>query len=388
MFRGPTGQGVAIGSLPLEWGPDRNVAWKQAIPGLGWSSPVVSKGRVFLTTGVLNDDESLSLRTIALDDETGKIVWNVETFRIEPSAVSRMHKKNSHASPTPIIDGDKIVVHFGHYGSATLDWNGKVVWKNNEFRYAPVHGNGGTPVIAGPNLIFSADGGDTQNVIALDRATGKIAWKTPRNTKSKKKFAFSTPLVISVHGMTQVVSPGPGIVAAYEPAKGKEIWRVNYGEGYSVTPRPAFGHGLVFVSSGFDQPVLYAIKPDGRGDVTSSHVAWTLKKGAPHTPSPLVVGDELYLMADNGLASCLDAKTGKIHWQQRIPGAYSASPIVADGKIHFTSEDGATTIVRAATTFEQIARNEINEKTLASPAASGGSLYLRGEKTLYKFSPR
>ncbi len=387
-FRGPTGQGnVLKGHLPIEWGPEKNVAWKQPIPGLGWSSPVIAGGKIFLTTAVPAGEtgsNDLSLRVLCLDVATGKILWDEEAFHQPGNKVPRIHGKNSHASPTPIVDGERIIVHFGHHGTAALDRAGKILWRNTELAYQPVHGNGGTPVLAGAGLVFSGDGGDVQFVAALDRATGTLLWKTDRKTTSKKKFAFATPLLIDVAGQQQIISPGAGIVAAYEPIKGKEIWSVSYGEGYSVIPRPVFGHGLVFVSSSYDSPTLYAIRPTGQGDATKTHIAWTLRKGAPHTPSPLLVGDELYIVSDGGLASCLDAKTGKIHWQERLGGGYSASPLAADGKVYFQSEEGVGSVVKASREYELVARNELGEKTLASYAASEGALFIRTEKNLYR----
>jgi outer membrane protein assembly factor BamB len=384
-FRGPTGQGSAAGRLPTEWGPKKNVAWKKAIPGLGWSSPVIAKGKIYLTTSVggTKGSKELSLRALCLDAATGNILWNNEVFA-QKGAIIGIHSKNSHASPTPIFDGDRIIVHFGHQGTAALDLDGKILWKNNNLKYEPVHGNGGTPIIVDSNVVFSSDGGDIQFLVALDRATGDVVWKSDRNPASSSKFAFSTPLLIEVGDRPQIISPCAGYVAGYESKKGDEIWRVDYGEGYSNVPRPVFAHGLLYVSSGYNSPILYAIRPGGQGDVTKTHVAWMLKKGAPLTPSPVIHGDELYVIADNGLASCVDAKTGKIHWQERIAGSYSASPLVADGKIYFLSEDGAGTVIKAAKEFELIARNELAEKTLASYAASDGALYIRTEKNLYR----
>lgn len=383
-FRGPTGEGVAKSALPTEWSPQSNVVWKKPIPGSGWSSPAVVKDRIYLTTAVPEKgSKDLSLRALCLDAKTGNVVWNNEIFK-QGEKAPRIHGKNSHASPSPIVEGDRVYVHFGHQGTAALDLKGKILWKNDKLGYSPVHGNGGSPAIVGKALVYSADGGNTQFVIALDKTTGELLWKTPREATSSKKFAFSTPLVIDVAGKKQIVSPGPGIVAAYDPADGKEIWRVNYGEGYSVIPRPVFGHGMVYLSSGYDSPVLYAIKVDGTGDVTTSHVAWTLKKGAPHTPSPLLVGDELYVVSDGGLASCLDATTGKIHWQDRIGGQHSASPMFAGGKVYFQDEAGVGTVIKAGKTFELISRNDLAEKTLASHAAKDGALYIRTEKNLYR----
>lgn len=388
-FRGNTGQGiVAKGSLPTEWSATKNVVWKEPIPGSGWSSPVIFDGQVFLTAAVPDGGgkEGLSLQVLGLDAASGKRLWTTRVFGID--AKTRIHGKNSHASPTPVTDGEKLYVHFGTHGTACLDLKGKVVWKTNDIKYSPVHGSGGSPVLAGDALIFSCDGASNPFVLALDRNTGKPLWKTERKVSSGKQFAFSTPLVIEVDGKPQVVSPGPGAVIAYNPKDGKELWRVRYGEGYSVIPRPVFGHGLVFLSSGYDTPTFYAIRPDGKGDVTDSHVAWTLKKGAPHTPSALLVGDELYLVSDGGIASCVDAKTGKVHWQERLAGGYSSSPLYADGKVYFQNEEGTGFVVKAEKTFEQLAKNAMGEKTLASYGVAGGAIFLRTDKHLYRIEAK
>jgi outer membrane protein assembly factor BamB len=390
-FRGPTGQGlVRQGGLPLAWGPDRNVVWKQAIPGKGWSSPVVAGGRVYLTTSVAVPDSpsrDQSLRALCLDASSGRIVWEREVFRPDGMKAPRVHAKNSHASPTPLVADGRLYVHFGHQGTACLDLDGTVRWRNDTLAYPPVHGNGGSPILVDGALIFSADGAEHPFVAALDRQTGKLLWKTERGVDAFKKFSFSTPLLITVKGQKQVVSPGSNAVCAYDPGTGREIWRVRY-QGYSVIPRPVFGHGLVFLSTGFDSPSLLAVRPDGEGDVTDTHLAWSLRKGAPLTPSPLLVGDELYLISDSGTASCLEARTGKVYWQQRLSGTYSASPWYADGKVYFLSEQGTGTVVKADRQFTQLARNVLNERTLASAAAVDGALYLRTETQLYRFQER
>ncbi len=384
-FRGPTGQGHAKGSLPTEWGPGRNVAWKKEIPGEGWSSPVVCAGRVYLTAAV-PEGKNLSLRALCLDGKSGQIVWDVEALRAD-AAKAGHHPKNGNASPTPVTDGKRLYVHFGHLGTACLDLDGHVLWRQTELRYSPVHGNGGSPILADDLLIYSIDGADKQCVVALEQATGKVRWKTDRRSQAAKKFSFHTPLLIEAAGRRQVISVGSEVVCAYDPKTGEEIWRVRH-PGYSVIPRPVYGHGLVFFSTGYDAPSLMAIRPDGRGDVTDTHVAWTATKGAPHTPSPLLIGDELYTVSDNGFATCLDAKTGKVHWSQRLGGAFSASPLEADGKVYFQNEAGVGFVVRAGTKYELLAKNDLKEKTLASYAAADGALFVRTEKHLYRIETR
>jgi outer membrane protein assembly factor BamB len=325
-----------------------------------------------------------SLRALCLNTKTGKAIWDVEVFRLDGSTAAPVHSKNSHASPTPLTDGQRLYVHFGHQGTACLDLDGNILWKNNDLKYNAVHGSGGSPILADDALVFNCDGLEHPFVVALNRATGRVLWKTERQTDCYKKFSFSTPLLITVNGKKQIVSPGSGAVCSYDLATGREIWRVSYGEGYSVVPSPVYGHGLVFICTGFESPKLLAIRPDGQGNATETHVVWTGQSAAPLTPSPLLVGDELYLISDNGVASCLDARTGRLYWKERIGGSHSASPIAADGKIYFQSEEGDAVVIKAGKKFDRLAKNVMGEKTLASYAACDCSIYIRTEKHLYK----
>jgi outer membrane protein assembly factor BamB len=380
-FRGPDGQGhSAARKVPTKWSATDNVAWKTPIPGSGWSSPVLQGNRVYLTTAV-EQQGRLSLRVLCLEIANGKILWNTEALA---AAKVRHHQKNSDASPTPILEADRLYAHFGHYGTACLDFSGKILWQQTSLTYDPNHGNGGSPALVEDRLVFNCDGSIDPFIAALDKRTGKVLWKVPRRTDARKLFSFSTPLVIEVHGRQQVISPGSGVVSALDPANGREIWRVRYGEGYSIVPRPVFGHGLVFLSSGFDRAVIYAIRPDGRGDVTDTHVAWTVDRQAPKTPSLLLVGDELYAVSDAGVASCLDARTGKEHWSMRVPGNYSASPVFADGHLYLQNETGLGVVLAVGKSFRKVAENDLGERTLASYAVSDGALYIRGEQHLFR----
>lgn len=375
-FRGPTGQGHSRESgLPLTWSETENIAWKVPVPGRGWSSPVLVDDQIWLTTAL---DDGRSLRALCLNRDTGRVVHNVEVFRLaDPGAV---HQKNSHASPTPILEGDRVYLHFGSHGTACITRSGQIVWKTQELKYYHRHGPGGSPVVFGDLLIVSCDGYDIQFVVALDKRTGKIRWKSPR----KGYQAYTTPLMIQVQGKDQLISPGAHRAIAYEPLTGTEIWSIRYGDGYSNVPRPVFGHGLVFICSGFEQAVLLAVRPGGQGDVTDSHVAWSLKRAVPLTPSPLLVGDELYLVSDNGIASCLDAKTGKSHWQQRLGGNHSASPIFAEGRIYFLNEEGESVVIEPGKEFKKLATNQLDGQTLASMAVSGKSIFIRSSDHLYR----
>jgi len=384
-FRGPTGDGHYVGPpIPTQWGPDKNVAWKTPIPGRGWSSPIIWQGRAYLTTAV-QQGQRHSLQAVAVDGQSGKVLWQREVLVEDGSKAPTPHAKNTHASPTPVTDGRRLYVHFGHLGTAALDFDGNVLWKNESLGYVPVHGNGGSPIVVGDKLIFSCDGTDKQIVVALDTATGRIAWKTPRNADPSKGFSFATPHLITVDGKEQVVSPGSNMAAAYDPATGRELWRVDY-DGYSLIQRPVFGHGLVYIQTGFNNPILHAVRP-GAGDVTD-RIVWTYRRSVPHTASYVLAGDELYMVSDKGIATCLDANTGKMHWSERVPGGYSASPIYHDGKIWLTNEDGGGTVLQAGKSFKVLAQSDVKEKTLASFAAADGALYVRTERHLYRFETK
>ncbi|MBA3314956.1 MAG: PQQ-like beta-propeller repeat protein [Planctomycetota bacterium] len=389
-FRGPTADGHATANdLPLRWSEKKNVRWKTPTPGLGWSSPAVADDRIWLTTAL---DDGRSLHAICLDQETGAERHDVEVFRIaEPG---KIHPKNSHATPTPILSGEYVFVHFGAHGTACLDRDGNVLWTRT-IPYYHHHGPSASPVLAAGNLIIPCDGFTEpfydeitrtgvdlpQFVIALDAATGQTIWKTPRDGN----HAYCTPLVIEVNGATQVVSPGGKYVAAYDPETGREIWRCDYGDGYSVVPSPVYGNDLVYVCTGYDTPALLAIRPDGTGDVTATHVAWRAKQGVPLNPSPLLADDKLYLVSDGGVMSCLDAKNGKLLWKGRLGGNFSAAPILSGGHIYACSESGVTHVISTKSPrFDRVAGNKLDGHMLASPAVSGNALFLRTDGAVYR----
>jgi len=377
-FRGPTGQGHSDEQgLPLNWSETTNVRWKVPIPGRGWSSPVVQGDRIWLTTAT---DEGKSLRALSIDRNSGAILQNVEVVHLKSPKLT--NSKNSFASPTPVADGERVYVHFGAYGTACLTQSGEIVWKTRLEYDNGQHGTGGSPIVYQDLLIISCDGSDVQFVVALDKLTGKVRWK-----KSREGYqAYSTPLVVSLPGGDQVISPGALRAVAYEPRSGKELWQVRYGEGFSNVPRPVYGEGLVFICTGFQQPSMLAVRLDGKGDVTNSKVEWKLDRGVPLTPSPLLVGNELYMVSDNGIATCVDAKTGKEYWRARVGGNHSASPIYADGRIYFLSEEGESVVIAPGQQLKHLATNQLDGRTLASMAVSGGSIFIRSETHLYRIS--
>ena len=385
-FRGPTGQGHSDArSVPVRWTGSSNVVWKVAAPGRGWSSPIVVKDRLYLTAAINAADGEVTLNALCLSTVDGHTSWNREVFRREAGELPGIHSKNGQASPTPIFRDGRIYVHFGHLGTAALSADGEVLWRQTELKYTPVHGNGGSPVLWEDTLIFSIDAASEPVVVGLSSQDGKVRWRTPRKTPAKKTFSFCTPLVIQLDGKPQVILPGSGFVAGYAPKDGSELWRVRYGEGYSVVPRPVYAHGLLFIGTGYDRPSLFAVRPAGAtGDATDTAIAWQTAKGAPNTPSTISVGDEIYFVSDSGTATCADARTGKVHWNERLGGDFSASPVYADGRLYFQNETGTGFVVKPGTTFEVLARNELGDRTLASYAVADGTLYIRGAEQLYR----
>ena len=385
-FRGPTGQGHASGAaVPLEWSETANVTWKSPVPGRGWSSPVVAGGRVWLTTAVTDPGAGSSLRLLAYDAETGVNVLDVEVFGSGETRL--LNPKNSFASPTPVLDpdGERVYVHFGAAGTAAVGTAGEVLWRAR-FPYVSQHGNGGSPILHDGRLVISIDGYDTAYLVAVDARTGAERWRSTRPDPVSQ--AYSTPLLVRVGDREQIVNASAFRATAHDPETGLEIWRVRYPNGFSNVPRPVHGHGLVYLSTGFQSPTLLAVRADGAGDVTRSHVAWRLRRGAPLTPSPILVGDELYMVTDFGIGTCVDALTGAVRWQRRLGGNHSASPVFAGGRLYFQNEEGVTTVIAPGTEFRVLARNRLDGATLASMAVADNALFIRTDTHLYRIEER
>lgn len=412
-FRGPAGDGhfPAATGLPTTWSETKNVAWKTAIPGRGWSSPVISDGTIWITTAMeqaASEEQvaiaqktklvgnpiakqmsvvgAVTLHAIAVDLATGQLKRNLELFRVnDPEPV---HSLNSFASPSPIVRDGRLYCHFGTYGTACIDTaTHKVLWKKTLPTEHSV-GPGSTPVLYENRLIVPCDGTEAQTIIALDTETGNIAWSTKRppmqGTTGDLHKAFSTPLMIRVRNQDQAVVVGAQWVAAYDPLSGKEIWRYRHGEGFSNVPRPVFGNGLLYICTGYMQPNLVAIRPDGAGDVTETHTVWRSRKSVPAMPSPVVVDDAIYFVSDQGVATCLDALTGEQRWQQRIEGNFSASLLFADGKIFTSNREGTTTVFAPARTYTEVGTGTLDGAIMASPVAISEALLMRTPTHLYR----
>ncbi|HZZ71416.1 MAG TPA: PQQ-binding-like beta-propeller repeat protein [Pirellulales bacterium] len=387
-FRGPGGDGRSDSvGLPTTWSESEHIRWKTAIHGKAWSQPVIWGKQVWLTTAPA---DGKSMWAVCVDKESGKITRDIKIFDI--SEPQFCHEFNSYASSTPAIEAGRIYCHFGTHGTACLDTGtGEVLWRREDLHCNHFRGAGSSPILFENLLIVNFDGYDVQFVVALDKKTGQTVWKKDRNidygihnNDGDQKKGYGTPSVFDINGQMQLISPSAGATIAYNPLTGEEIWRVNSG-GMNAAARPIYGHGLVFANSAAGGFKEFALRPNGHGDVTATHVAWKFGNAMPSRPSPILDGDDLYLIDDKGVASCLEASTGKLRWSKRIGGDYSASPVYADGKIYFCSQDGDMPVLKVdPDKCDVIAKNHLDGAFMASPAISGKALFARTKTHLYR----
>lgn len=393
-FRGPDGDGHSDAKgLPLTFSETEHVKWKTAIHGKGWSSPVVWGSQVWLTTAT---EDGTELSVVCLDKDSGKVLRDEVLFRV--ATPQFCHKFNSYASPTPVIEDGRVYVTFGSPGTACLDAkSGKILWQRTDFVCNHFRGAGSSPIVWENLLIMNFDGSDTQFIAALDKNTGKTAWRTERSVDYKDigkdgkpeadgdwRKAFGTPHVFVQDGKPVLLSSGAKAHYAYEPATGKEIWRIDDPAHHSAAARPVVGLGMVFIAAGFSQGEVFALKLGGQGALDPSQVVWRMKKSAPNKPSLLLDDGLMYTNNDGGIVSCLDAKTGEVQWSQRVQGNYSASPIFADGRIYVSSEEGKVAVLAPGREFKLLAENKLEDGFMASPAVSGKALFLRTKTHLYR----
>jgi outer membrane protein assembly factor BamB len=386
-FRGPGGDGISQASgLPTVWSETQNIKWKTPIHGKGWSSPVIWGDQIWITTATADGKENFA---ICLDKNTGKIIHDLKLWDNEkPSPLG--NGLNCYAACSPAIEEGRVYVHFGSYGTACLDTkSGKILWQRRDLPCEHFRGPGSSPILWQDLLIFHMDGYDHQYAVALNKETGDTVWKTDRNIdygtdNGDLMKGFYTPIVIEAAGKTQLISPSSKACMSYDPRTGKEFWRVRYGS-HSGAGMPMWGHGLLFLNTGFGTADLLAVKPDGEGDVTATHVVWTAKRSIGSKPSQLLVGDLIFNVDDSpGVATCLDAKTGEELWSHRLPGEYSASPLAADGKIYYLGENGTCTVIKASLEYEELAANKLDDGFMASPAVTGKALILRTKSAIYR----
>jgi len=396
-FRGPHGDGTTMAKgLPTTFGEGSpEIVWKTPIVGRAWSSPVVWGKQIWVTNApeVQNTtkeqpklDEPISLSAVCVDLDTGKIVHDLKLFEFDTPQFT--HATNSYGSPTPYIEEGRVYIHFGAYGTACLDTKtGQKIWERCDLECDHFRGPGSSPVIYGGLLYLTFDGYDQQYIAALDKLTGKTVWKRDRNidfgtTDGDAKKAYSTPLLINSNGRELLISPFAAATIAYDPKTGDPVWTVRHG-GMNAAGRPLFGNGLVYINSADGPNPLVAVRPDGEGDI-SKNIVWQTKKSVPKRASQLLLGSLMFMVNDEGVASCLDATTGQEIWTKRMEGKYWASPLYADGLIYSFSQTGLVTVFKAAREFELVAENKLDEGFFASPAVVGKSLLLRTKTHLYR----
>jgi outer membrane protein assembly factor BamB len=392
-FRGPTGDGQADAPVPLRWSERENVAWRTAIRGKGWSTPVVLGGQVWLTTA---SEDGKEMSAVCVDRASGRVLHDENLFRNEsPHALG--NPVNCYASPSPAIEAGRVYVGFGSYGTACLDAASfRTLWQRRDLPCNHFRGPASSLVLFEDLLITHMDGSDHQYVIALDSKTGATRWRVDRSTDfgdlgpdgrptadGDFRKAFNTPLIVETAGKLQMLSPGAKAAFSYDPRTGRELWTVRYGN-HSSASRTVCGEGLAFINTGYPKAELWAVRTDGEGDVTGTHVLWKSVRGIPNRSSPVLAGGLLFICSDRGIASCLEPRTGEEVWQERIGGDYSASPVHVAGRIYFFSEEGVTTVIRPGRRLEVLARNELGGGFMASPAIAGRELYLRTRTHLYR----
>ena len=379
-WRGPSGQGLVAGTnYPDRWSATENVLWRTAVPGDGNSSPIVWGDRIFLTT---SRDGGAKLSLLCFRRSDGERLW--ETFA-PTEGVEHAHEKNGHASATPVTDGRRIWASFGTHGLAAFDFDGKLVWHRDLGDLDNYHGSAGSPVLHDGRIYLYQDIRPTATlksfVAAFDAETGETVWWQDREAS----VGWGTPVVIRAGDREELIVNSQRQVWAYDPRSGEPLWWAR-GTTREVIPTPVAGHGLVFCSSGRAGPTL-AIRPGGTGDVTDTHVVWSMPKGSPFVPSPLLVGDVLYLVNDmQSIVTAYRATTGEVLFQGRLGVAqregFSASPVHVDGQVFFTNDQGETFVLAAGDEFTLLHVNTLGERTLASPALVDGRWYFRTAREL------
>lgn len=406
-WRGTGGQGASLAKgLPETWSETSGVAWRTVLPGRAHSTPVLAGEQIWVTTALetpaseakakeklktntgdqpVTVMEKVVIQALCLDRTSGKVLHEVELLEVkEPQWV---HQLNSYASPSPILAGGRLYVSHGSFGAACLDTTTqKVLWRNTELQVMHENGPGSTPVLWEKRLIVHFDGSDAQFIAAYDTETGSVAWKTERSgemdPRPQQKKAYGTPLVVMMNGQPVVVSPAANWIYGYEPATGRELWKVPYGElGFSMSVRPVADEQRIYFSTSFGKSQMIALNHAGR---QAPEIAWRNNKNAPKMCSPVLANSLLFYVDDGGIVSCVDPATGEAHYRERIGGKYSASPIAADGKIYFASREGVVTVVAATKEFKILSQNPLEGSLMASPIAADGVLYLRTDKALYR----
>ena len=375
-WRGPRGDGTSLeSSVPVRWSSTDNIAWKVPIPGEGHSSPIVWGNRIFLTTCLENEQKRLLL---CLDRSDGRLLWQQEVLKAE---LEPKHTLNSFASATPATDGKHVWVAFLQYPDmevACYDFAGNKIWQRSPGPFHSVHGFCSSPILYKDLIILNGDQDAEAWIVALDKTTGAVRWRTDRPNRTR---SYCTPLIIDAAGKKQLVLSGSKCIASYDPNTGKQIWIID-GPTEQFVSSPVFADNVLFVTAGFPTYHLLGIRPDGQGNVTNTHVLWHDRRAADYVPSPIAHGKYFFYVNDNGIAGCLVAATGKRPWIQRLGMHHSASPVSSGDYLYFLDDDGNMFVLKAGPKFELVSRNPLGEECRASPAISGGQIFIRSTPSL------
>ena len=379
-WRGPRGDGTSREkNVPIRWGETQNVVWKVPIPGKGHASPIVWGKHIFVVTAIKEKKQRILL---CLDRKNGKILWQRMVLEVP---LERINSLNSYASSTPATDGQRVYVSFLDRDKmfiAAYDFDGNKVWEVRPGVFSSMHGYCSSPVLWKDKVIVNGDHDGPSYIVALDRATGQTIWKIPRPNRTR---SYCTPIIRQIDGRNQMVLSGTMCVASYDPDTGEQHWLID-GPTEQFVASIVYNGELLFMTCGFPDRFIQAIRPDGRGNVTDTHVLWQKDRDCSYVPSPIAFGPYFLVVADNGVATCFEAKTGKSCWRERLGPHYSASLVSANGLVYFLSDKGVMTVVKPGAELGIVARNELGENTYASPAISDGQIFLRGAKHLYCIS--
>jgi outer membrane protein assembly factor BamB len=379
-WRGPRGDGSSLEkNVPVKWSVTQNIAWKVPIPGKGHASPIVWGDRIFVVTASKEQNQRLLL---CLDRTNGEVLWQRVVLE---APLERIHSLNSYASSTPATDGERAYVSFLDRDKmfvAAYDFDGNKLWSVRPGVFSSIHGYCSSPILWKDKVIVNGDHDGPAYLTALERATGKTIWKTPRPNKTR---SYCAPIIRHIDGRNQMILSGSLCVASYDPDTGKQHWIID-GPTEQYVASLVYNGELLFMTCGYPDHFIQAIRPNGRGNVTKTHVAWQKDKDCSYVPSPIAIGPYFLLVSDSGAATCYEATSGKSLWRERLGPHFSASLVTANGLAYFLSDKGVMKIVKPGPKFDVVARNDIGEDMRASPAISDGQMFLRGVKNLYCIS--
>ena len=392
-FRGSDLNGISLEKgFPSIWNDSTNIAWKVRESGKGWSSPVVFGEQVWFTTA---NRETREMRAVCVDLKTGEKLHNRLIF--QPEKLFRIHAVNSYATPTPAVEAEYVYLHFGRYGTTCLNsTTGETVWERNDLQCEHIQGPGSSLFIYKDKLIVHLEGTDVQHILALDKRSGETLWIAERSKEIYEslapigKKAFVTPIIVNVKGRDLLISNGSRTCMAIDPETGEEVWQVNQGDDSTIS-MPVEGDGLVYFYTSFitgedgkKYAELFAVDPDGSGDIGETHIRWRMKAPILQLSTPVYVDGLLYTVDAKGVFFCLDGRSGEVKWSTPLKGKYHSSPIYADGLLYISSTKGETFVYRAGPEPELIARNKLEGEIWATPAFTGGAILMRTSEYLYK----